>query len=255
MKKIILAVVLFSIALSGCGTIKNEPVDNTVSVTEPQVSVEVADDEFPNYEFEIPFEKEKIIQNIEIKPFNTLDGNVVVFLKNGNDFVIPDLELQILYYKDGNVIEAEEDGHDALVPENTVVSTLETPSEYDSYDIVIDVDWNYGVDYRNWIYNLKIDSNIGEQSVIVNFENLGDINIEELEYAVVFYKGDDIAFSYESDIRDFEANSKKTEEVITIGKEFDGYKIYVNQAHTFWGEIGDIVERNLPENIDKLIQK
>lgn len=201
-----------------------------------------------------PETEENIISKINIKDEKTANGDIVVFLTNNNSFVIPDLDIQVVFYKDGNIVETDEDGHDVLVPQNTVVSKMDAPSEYDDYDISLAVDWDTGKNYRNWIYNLEFQSNTGEDNIIIQFENIGDVNIEELEYIVVFYKGDEIVdTSYPEDVIDFAAGKKIIENVGTYDIDFDGYEIYINQAHTFGFEriSGGTVRETLPDGIGK----
>lgn len=206
----------------------------------------------PNYSEEIPDEKENIIKNLEVISSETLEGDIAVFIKNNNDFVIPDLDVQVLFYKDGNITDTDEDGHDVLVPGNTVASKIDTPDDYDEYEVNVDVGWKYATSYKNWIYNIKVNSNIGDDGVIIQFENVGEVDIDELEYKVVFYKSGEIAeITYDNDITDFEAGSKIVEDVSAYGTSFDDYEIYINQAHTFGSSDGEIVGAELPENIGK----
>lgn len=206
------------------------------------------------YRENMPDTEENIISKIDIKDEKASNGDIVVFLTNNNSFAIPDLDIQIVYYKDGNIVETDEDGHDVLVPKNTVVSKMAAPSEYDDYDISLVIDWNTGKNYRNWIYNLELQSNIGEDNVIIQFKNIGDVNIEELEYIVVFYKENEIVdTSYPEDVIEFEAGKEIIEKVSTYDIDFDEYEIYINQAHTFGFEriSGDIVRESLPDGIGK----
>lgn len=181
-----------------------------------------------------PESEEDIIKNIEITSNKTEDGKIIVFVTNRNKYVIPDLEIQVLFKKGEEIIDTGEDGHDVLVPENTVVSKIDAPMDYDNYEISVTVGWEYATMYRNWIYNLNISSNIGEDGVIIQFENIGDIDIEELEYIVVYYKDDKIQeCSFEEDVYDLKAGDKVTEKSEVYGTEFDKYEVYINQAHTF----------------------
>lgn len=205
----------------------------------------------------MPDTEENIISKIDIKEEKTSNGDIVVFLTNNNSFAIPDLEMQAVFYKDGNIVETDDDGHDVLIPQNTVVSKMSAPSEYDDYDISLVLSWDIGKNYRNWIYNLEVQSNIGENNIIIQFKNIGDVNIEELEYIVVFYKGDNIVdTSYPNDVIDFEAGKEIIEKVSTYDIDFDGYEIYINQAHTFGFEriSGDIVRESLSEGIGEKIK-
>lgn len=203
---------------------------------------------------EQPDTGENILKLVSITSEKTKDGDIVVFVTNNNEYSIPDLELQSVFYKDGKIVDTDKDGHDVLVPHNTVVSKMDAPKSYDDYEITATVSWEYGSTYRNWIYNIETSSNIGDDNIIIQFENLGDIDIDELEYIVVFYKGNDIVgTSWAKDIRDVKSGSTVVENVSTYGINFDGYEIYINQAHTFFESNGETIKDTIPENIGKRI--
>lgn len=206
------------------------------------------------YLSDMPDTEEKILEKVEIITEKTIKGDIVVFVTNNNDYSIPDIELQALFYKDGNIIDTDKDGHDAVIPKNTVVSKMDAPSEYDDYEIKASVDWDYGTDYRNWLNNLDVNHNIGNDNVIVQFENLGKVDIEELEYIVVYYLDGQIAdTSFAEDIYDVMAGDTVVEEVSSYGVEFDEYEVYINQAHTFSDEAmnGELIKDTFPENIGR----
>ncbi len=233
---------------NGLGSLLSNP-DDANATDEPAEPSVATDDGM--YLPDIPDTEENIINNLEISTKETQDGDIVVFLTNRNAYVIPDLELQVLFYKDGNIIDTDEDGHDVLVPENTVVSKMDAPSSYDDYEVKISVE-RHGDTYRNWIYDLEVESNIGEDNIIIQFANEGEVDIEELEYIVVFYSGDEITgTSYANDIYDISAGDTAIENVSTHQYDFDGYEIYINQAHTFDEEYINkkTIKDTLPENI------
>lgn len=210
------------------------------------------------YFSEMPDSEENILKNIGIVGEKSKDGKVVVFVTNNNEYVIPDMELQVLFKKGEKIVDTGEDGHDVLVPGNTVVSSLDAPEDYDNFEISASVDWEYGAEYRNWIYNLNIESNIGEDGVVIQFENAGEIDIEELEYIVVYYKnGKIVQTSYEEDVYDFKSGKKIVEKSDTYGTKFDEYEVYINQAHTFSEEnTGENpVKESLPKGIGKETMK
>ncbi len=129
----------------------------------------------------------------------------------------------------------------------TVVSKMDAPKDYDNYEVQATIKWNNT--YLNCIYNLEVDSNIGEDNIIIQFNNLGTTDIQELEYMVVFYN--------EGNIVDTSAAKDLThvgvEKVSLYKKKFDVYEIYINQAHTFLKDNmnGDIVKDSISENIGK----
>lgn len=254
-----------AVVLGGCGTERSDVLhDDNVEESGTDFEEEKKNKENKSRELKTenngmyfetaPDSEENIIESVFIESKQTQKGDIVVFITNNNTYAIPDLDLQILFYKDGNIIDTGTDGHDVLVPGNTVVSKMDAPSDYDDYEIKANAGWKYATSYRNWIYNLKVSSNIGNDNIIIQFENTGDIDIEELEYIVVFYLGENISdVSYSKDVYDLEPESVITEEVSTYRIEFDRYEIYINQAHTFDEKYthSEPLKETLPNGIGK----
>lgn len=206
------------------------------------------------YFSKMPDSEENIMKNIEITSDKTEDGKIVVFVTNRNEYAIPDLEIQVLFKKGEEIVDTGEDGHDVLVPENTVVSKIDAPMDYENYEINATIEWGYEAIYRNWIYNLNVSSNIGEDGVVIQFENIGDIDIEELEYIVVYYKDEKIQeCSYAEDVYDLKAGDKIIEKSDVYGTKFDKYEVYINQAHTFDEKYtnSEPIKETLPDSIGK----
>lgn len=241
----------------------SEDAGNTGSIadTDDQTTESIANTDDQNTEYdrneeiyreEAPGSEENILQSVMIESEKTNNGDIVVFITNNNPYSIPDLDVQAVFYKDGKIIDTDTDGHDVLVPENTVVSKLDSPDDYDNYEVKVTVNWNYAPSYRNWIYNLNVNSNVGEDGIIIQFENAGNIDIDELEYIVVFYNDNVVSdTSHPEDIRDVKAGSVVIEKVPAYRIEFDGYEIYINQAHTFFDSDGEVIKDTIPENIGK----
>ncbi len=77
-------------------------------------------------------------------------------------------------------------------------------------------------------------SNLGNNVVIIQITNNSNVEIEEFEYIVVFYKGNDISsVSFPKDAYDISPKKTITEKVETYGLDFERFEVYVNQAHTF----------------------
>lgn len=205
------------------------------------------------YLSKMPDTEERILEKVKIVTEKTKKGDIVVFITNNNEYVIPELDLQIVYYRDGKIIDTDNDGHDVLVPENTVVSKLSAPESYDSFEVNTTIEWGND-NYRNWINNLEVNSKLGDDNVIVQFKNNGDTEISELEYILVFYSGNEIVdTSYAEDVHDISAGKEIVEEVSLYNIKFDRYEIFINQAHTFDEESinGNIIKETLPENIGR----
>ena len=183
---------------------------------------------------EMPGDRDTIINNIKIEEEHT-DKAMAVMMTNNNPFVIPDLDLTVVFYKNGSMIDSDTDGHDVMLPGSTVVSDIDVPKDADDFKITVDVDWKYATSYKNWAENVSFESNIGENNVMIQFTNNGDVDIDELEYIVLFYKdGEFVDVSSCNDVHDFRAGSTIVEKESAHHKiTFDDYKIFINQAHTF----------------------
>lgn len=225
MKKYLLAA-LFACAcsLTGCITIEYEeeqPVDNVVEGN-GEVSPEAAD------------VKEQI--DVEIVPCVGSEwGGVGVLIKNGSPYTIGEMEVQVLFYdSEDNIIDTGSDGHDVVLPGSTVVSYMETPDEYARYDYKLNIDVEANGGYKNHAANIDIKTNAGENCVIIQFTNNAGVDIDEIEYAVVFYKGDKIVdVTNGIDVYDVPTGETIVEECSTWNVDYDRYEVYLNQAHTF----------------------
>ena len=227
MKKALLLFAACAFLLSGCISIEiEEPTDGEVTVASgentlaPTVSVD-----------------EQIA--VELAEY-TWDGDryAGALITNNSDEQIGELEVQILFYDaDGNIIGTAEDGHDAILPGSTVVSyfsSLDVPQSFDHMDYKLSVDVEANSGYKNHAANVKIDTNIGEDCVILQITNNADVTIEELEYSVVFYKdGKVVDMGFGVDVYDISAGETVIEERSSWGVDFDAYVVYINQAHTF----------------------
>ena len=162
------------------------------------------------------------------------DKLLMVVMTNNNSFVIPDLDVQAIFYKEGQMIGSDKDGHDVVLPGHSVASRLDIPEGSDEYDVSISVDWHYATGYRNWTDQVSVESNKGERCVMISFTNNGDVDIQELEYVVALYKnGKFVDITHPRDVYDFYSGSTIVEKADTYSTDFDDYKIFINQAHTF----------------------
>lgn len=222
MKKLICAVLLASM-LTGC--IEIEHVDAVDNVTEGEIA-ETAD--LSNIEEQIAVEV--------VKADSAEWRGVGVLVTNNSAVTIGELEVQVLFYnEEGQIIDTATDGHDVILPGSTVVSYSEAPSEYARYDYKLDVDVNANGSYKNHAADVKIETNIGEECIILQITNNAEVDIEEFEYAVVFYKnGEIVDVTNGTDVYDIESGDTVIEECGTWGVDFDTYKVFINQAHTFW---------------------
>jgi uncharacterized Zn ribbon protein len=177
----------------------------------------------------------KDIENlIDIQAVPTLDGNICVFVTNNSDVIVPDIELQVNYLDaDGNIIDLATDGHDVVLPGFTVVSRLDAPSNYSqiSTEFSIHDGIAYYVNHSN---SCSVSTNLGDDCVILQITNNSGVEIDEIEYVVVFYSGDNISHvGFCTDIYDTPSGSTITKKESTYGFDFDRWEVYLNQAHTF----------------------
>lgn len=180
-------------------------------------------------------EQQKVYDDVTIKAIPTLSGKLCVFITNNSKTVIDELEVRA-DYKDasGSVIDTESDGHDMILPGYTVISNLDAPDQYEDVSVSKDIELGVNPSYENHSEDIKISSNKGDDCIIVQLQNNSSVSIEEIEYIIVFYKGDDVSdTSYANDVYDIGPDEEIAEKVSTFGIEYDNYEIYLNQAHTF----------------------
>ncbi len=170
--------------------------------------------------------------NLDIHLFPTEHGEICGFITNTSDEVVDNVTIQ-LNYKDANgqTIKTDSDGHDTLLPGYTVVSRFDCPKEFTS----ISFEFKFRTSgYQNHSPYVNINSNLGENSIILEITNNWDKKISKIEYEVVLYKKNRIVeIKYSDGVYDAEAGSTVTKEVNTWGQDFDRYEIYLNNARTF----------------------
>jgi len=177
----------------------------------------------------------KIGEQIDIKYIPTADGYICVFIKNNSDVVIDELEIQALFKDDAGVtISTDSDGHDMVLPGYTVVSMKEAPEEYS--DIVIEKNIELGVNptYENHSAEVQLNAHDGSDGIIIEITNNSSVSIEEIEYVVVYYLGDQlVSVGYPEDVYNIDPGRTITEEVSPYNINYDRYEVYLNQAHSF----------------------
>lgn len=183
---------------------------------------------------------------IEVKAELTQDNRIAVFITNNSDTIIDELDVQVEFLDaSGLTIDMDSDGHDMVLPGYTVVSMIDTPSdEYADFK----VDYNFSVGdhphYENHSENVAIDANPGSDGVIVKVTNNADVTIDEIEFDVVLYKGDEVVnICYPEDVYDVAPGQTETVKVLAYDrqklsslvydKDYDRIEVYLNQAHTF----------------------
>lgn len=178
---------------------------------------------------------EDIKKKIDTKAVLTSEGDMCIFVTNNSDTPIDDLEVQ-LNYKDstGATIDVDSDGHDMVLPGYTVVSKIDAPEQFADYEIETNIELGVYPTYKNHSDKVELSSSQGTDCVIIEIVNEADIIIQEIEYVVVFYKGETIsAVSYPKDVMDIQPGDKITEKQSDYGIEYDRFEVYLNQAHTF----------------------
>ena len=252
MKKKIVALLIASLIISttACGTDKttagNEPdkqaeikPDNPNAPDGPETDSSTSDAinaPDPGEETEASsISADSVQQQVDVRAVPTSEGYVCAFITNNSDTIIDELDLQILYKDEsGTTIDIAEDGHDMVLPGSTVVSRMDAPDTYTSLEPSATVELGVNPNYENQAADVEVDTNEGDDCVIVEIKNKGGVDIEEIEYILVFYKGDAVSFvTYPEDVRDVKAGDSITEKVETYGRDYDKYETYINQAHTF----------------------
>ncbi len=237
MKKIVVAIALTTIALTACG-------GKATAATEKATNAPAAESTADNTQKAVVAEtvaasKEDdastVKEQLEFNPLKTLDGEICLLITNNSSSIIDELEVQINYKNgSGETIDMDTDGHDMVLPGSTVVSKMSAPEEYSDYEIVSDVQLGCHPSYKNHADKISITSNPGDDCVIIEITNNDDVSIDEIEYAMVYYKGDEVAhIDYPQDIYDVEAGKTVTEKASPFDVDYDSYEVYLNQAHTF----------------------
>lgn len=243
--KRILVVLLAVILLAGCGAQTREPQNGSVAPSEavnPVASGDVQTSTAGNENEQAspqPATSEEdvdnVLEKISVVAKPTLDGTFCVFITNGSESIIDELDIQI-HYKDaqGSIIDMDEDGHDMVLPGYTVVSRMDAPDSYVDFDTDVSIELGVNPRYENHSEQVSISANQGDDCVIIQITNNSDVNIEEIEYAVVLYKGDDIVeVCYPQDVCDVGAGKTVVEKESTYRADYDRFEVYLNQAHTF----------------------
>ena len=189
---------------------------------------------------------ENVIKQLDIFAEETLDGQMAVFITNNSKTIIDELEVQINYLDDsGNTIDMYNDGHDMILPGYTVVSRLDEPENgFTDYNLDYEISIGDHPKYVNHSDNIVIESNPGDDCIIVKVTNNSDVEIDEIEFDVIVYKGDDIVtITYPQDIYHVLPGSTETEKVsvyniktyqsLKYGTDYDDIEVILNQAHTF----------------------
>ena len=178
---------------------------------------------------------EEVKKQVEVKAVPTLDGLMCVFIKNNSNTVIDELDVQLIFKDEsGTTIDTDEDGHDMVLPGSTVVSRMEAPESYTEYEIVTSVELGVNPKYENHSADVDVNSNQGDDCIIVEITNNSGVSIDEVEYIAVLYKGDQIVtVEYPEDVMDVPAGQTITEKINTYDEEYDRFEVYLNQAHTF----------------------
>ncbi len=189
---------------------------------------------------------QEVSDKLDVQAKVTLDGQVAVFATNNSDTTIDELELQINYIdENGNIIDMDTDGHDMVLPGYTVVSKMDVPSvDFADAEIEYEISLGDHPSYVNHSEDVVIESNPGNDCVIVKITNNSNVQIREIEYDVVLFKGDDVVtICYPNDIYDVAPGATETEkenvyslktyQPLKYGTDYDRIEVYLNQAHTF----------------------
>lgn len=178
---------------------------------------------------------ENFESQISIQALPDEDGHVAVFITNNSNTIIDELEAQILF-KDasGATVDMDDDGHDMVLPGSTVVSQMDAPDSYDHFETSFTAEVGTNPSYENHAADVQINANQGEDCIIIEITNNGTVDIEEIEYIVLLYKGDNlVSVGYSSDVYDLKAGQTVTEKENTYSADYDRFEVYLNQAHTF----------------------
>lgn len=163
---------------------------------------------------------------------------LVLALTNISNETIPDIDLQIIFYNEnGGIIAIEDDEHDVVLSGSTVVTTKRIGDEalnYASVEVAIDTE-RYTNTYTNHAESLDIVGDVSGDNVFLQVTNNAKKTISEVEIVVVYYKNGVIAGVDDDEVYDLAVGKKHIFEFSgykTCGA--DEYKVFINQAHTWW---------------------
>lgn len=173
--------------------------------------------------------------DIQYKTINNNKRELCVFITNNTGRRIDELEVQALFRdQNGKTVSETKDGHDVFLPNTTVVSYIKSDVDYSNVEFIKTIEPDRNPRYENHMEKVKIDCHQSGQKMIVEITNNDSVKIDEIEYVLLFMKGDNIvAFGSTGDVHDVPAGKTVTESVYCPAEQFDNYKIYINQAHTF----------------------
>ena len=225
--KLLLCLILGTCFITGCDSKEKDKNKDNFNP--------VAQDKNDDW-YDTNISEDEVKKKIAMKAEKTLDGEIIVFVKNNSNSIIDDIELKC-YFKDSsdNIIDIEKDGHDMVIPGSTVVSNIKTYDSYNKYVCEIDsIELGRYSKYKNHAKKIDVKTSKANGKLIIEIKNNDDVEIDEIELAYVFYKDGKLIGSKEYEIRHLDAS--KTD----IGKldlyeidTYDKYEMYINQAHTF----------------------
>lgn len=219
------------------GTFKGLYTYETVvggNVTLPKISVDIIEfvPENSTTLGNTPVLNDDILNNISTNAVRTQDGYVCVFLTNNNDFVIGEIELQLIY-KDANgiIVDTESARKSNISPAATVVYSLSAPDNYSSFEVIKSFNMDYSSYYKNYYEFCSIEGSQGEKCIIIQCTNNSDETINSIEYAVVFYKGNNVVESSRETLYDVLPHKTEIDKVNTYNTDYDHFEIYLNYAY------------------------
>ena len=166
-------------------------------------------------------------------------SELIVAFTNIGEETIPQADIQIVFYdENGGIIESETDAHDVFLPGSTVVTQKgiynESVPGYSSVEVIVDTE-KHKNSYINHAENLDIVGNVSDGTVFLQVTNNDTVEIAEIEIVVVFYKDGKIVGASEAETTKLGAGQKAIMEFSGYGNaDADDYKIFINQAHTWW---------------------
>ncbi len=236
MKKYLFIALAIACVFSLCGCITFEIDDDTSA----EVSKVVENEDISKNDnvFEGEAESEADISNsVSVEWETTLERDVCIFLTNGSNKVIPHVSGQVLY-KDsaGETVDVAEFNFYEVLSGAKVVScafAYEVTDEWETYDVTYSIDMDWDVGDTNYADKCVVNAHEGDGNIIVEITNNAGVKLDEVDYVVMFYLGDDISWMVKPSIEgniSIEKDSTYTGEAELLGREYDRYEVYLNEA-------------------------
>ena len=218
-------------------TVEEIPVIEETSTEEVEVTVEEYDEEAAlKQKFEE--EKKKFVITDEGK---TINGELIVGIENKNNEFVYELAVYTVFYKSKEIVSIDMQTVDIVLANNKkYIKILETPEEYDSYNVFVSK-----YDYSENLYELQNDnvtyeSYVENELIEIEIHNSGS-KIDKVNFTILYYDKDGKILDVD-EVSDYSINKYWPGDATGYGVwdeankkyvEYDNYKIILDYAGSY----------------------